>query len=81
MISDPTTAKYVGGLMLLCLQEMRDSIDTVKKTSSPEEALKYTKAVGLVAFRIVYDVLEPLYAQHPELKPPKWDGWGADVGA
>lgn len=73
MISDPNTAKYVGELMLHCLQEMRESIDTVKRTSSPDEGLKYAKAVGSVAFRVVYDVLEPLFAQHPELKPPSWD--------
>lgn len=73
MVSDPNTAKYISELMLRCLQEMTESIDTVKRTSSPDEALKYTKAIGLVTFRAVYDLLEPLYAQHPELKPPKWD--------
>jgi hypothetical protein len=39
------------------------------------------KAVGKVACRIVFDVLEPLYDQHPELKPPKWDDWSTDMGA
>lgn len=73
MISDPNTAKFVGELMLRCLQEMRESIDTVKGTSSPDELLRYTNAVGSVGFRVVYDVLEPLYAQHPELKPLSWD--------
>ena len=73
MISDPNTAKFVGELMLQFLLEMEKSLDVVKRTSAPDEQLRYTNAVGQVAFRVVYDVLEPLFAQHPELKPPSWD--------
>lgn len=73
MITDPNTAKYVGDLMLHCLRQMEESIVTVNNTSPPDEGLKYKNAVGLAAFRVIYDVLEPLYAQHPELKPPGWD--------
>jgi hypothetical protein len=52
---------------------MEKSLDVVKKSSAPDESLMYVKAVGNVSFRVVNDVLEPLYAQHPELKPPSWD--------
>jgi hypothetical protein len=73
MISDPNTAKYVGELMLQFLLDMEKSLDVVKKSSASDESLMYVKAVGNVSFRVVNDVLEPLYAQHPELKPPSWD--------
>lgn len=73
MISDPNTAKYVGELMLQFLLEMEKSLDVVKRSSVPDEYSKYVNAVGTISFRVVYDVLEPLYAQHPELKPPSWD--------
>lgn len=81
MISDNNTAKQVSDLMLKVFGELEGSLDAVKGASSPEEYTQYRKAVGKIACRIVFDVLEPLYDQHPELKPPKWDDWSTDVGA
>jgi hypothetical protein len=49
------------------------SLDTVRATCSPEDFADYHKALKNVMCGIVFDVLEPLYKEHPALKPAGWD--------
>lgn len=73
MISDSATAKQISELMLDLFRRVDESVAMVKKACSPEETATYQKAAGRVAGPIVMDVLEPLYKEHPSLKPPNWD--------
>jgi hypothetical protein len=73
MISNSSTAKQISELMLDVFRRVDESVTSVKETCPPEEAAAYQKAVGKVAGPIVMDVLEPLYAKHPALKPSNWD--------
>lgn len=73
MISNRQIAQQISKLMLDVFYRLEGSIHMVKDASSLEEAAAYEKAVGKVACRIVFDVLEPLYEKHPALRPPKWD--------
>jgi len=50
-----------------------ESVTAVRQSCSPEEAAAYSKAVGRVVGPIIFDVMEPIYAIHPELKPANWD--------
>jgi hypothetical protein len=40
-----------------------------KESRSPEEFASYHRAVGKIIAPIMFDVLEPLYSDHPTLKP------------
>jgi len=73
MISHADTAKQIKELMLEVDRQLEDSMKMVERTCPPEEYKAYMKAVGLAVSRIVFDVIEPLYKMHPELKPPGWD--------
>ncbi len=73
MITNPETAKKISALMLDTFNRLDESIVTVRENCTPEEAAAYEKAIGRVVGPIVMDVLEPLYQQHPALKPHNWD--------
>jgi hypothetical protein len=73
MISDAAIAKQVSELMLEIYCQLGESVQIVERSCSPEEYAAYNKAVGKVVARIVFDVVEPLYEKHPNLKPPGWD--------
>ena len=73
MISNSDVAKQISDLMLDIFRRVDESVATVKTKCPLDEALVYKKAVGRVAGPIVMEVLEPLYAKHPSLKPSNWD--------
>jgi hypothetical protein len=69
MITNRDTAKYISDLMLDISERLDDSVAKVNKTCSPEEDSNYRRAVGKIMGRILLEVLNPLYAEHPSLKP------------
>ena len=73
MISNLEAAKLISDSMLEICGKIEQSLDDVREISSPEDFAIYHKAVGKVVGPIIFEVLEPLYKEHPELKPPDWD--------
>jgi hypothetical protein len=73
MISDASLAKQISDLMLEVDRRLESSMELVEQRCTPEEYAAYKKAVGKVISRIVFDVIEPLYAMHPALQPPNWN--------
>jgi hypothetical protein len=73
MISDPNTAKHISDLMRKIFYLLEESDRMVKETCSPEDIAAYQHAVGRILSPVFVEVLNPLYHQHPELKPPNWD--------
>ena len=73
LITDLNAAKKISTLMLDTFNKLDESIAAVRENCSAEEAAAYQKAIGRVVGPIVLDVLEPLYEQHPVLKPHNWD--------
>jgi hypothetical protein len=69
MITNPNIAKYVSELMLDIHNRLDESVARVNETCSPEEDAIYRRAVGRILGRILLEVLNPLYAAHPSLKP------------
>lgn len=73
MIKNKTVAREVSDLMIevsLCLD---GSIVTVKEQCPVEDFETYRRAVGSVLAEMLLKVLNPLYAEHPSLKPPELD--------
>jgi len=73
MISKPEIAKQVSDSMLDLFNRLEGSLAAVKENCPPEESAAYVKATTRIADGIVMDVLEPLYNEHPALKPHNWD--------
>jgi hypothetical protein len=73
MIADPEIARSVSDLMLEIFRQVDESVAYIRARCSADEASAYQKATAPLAGAIVMNVLEPLYLQHPDLKPRNWD--------
>jgi hypothetical protein len=69
VISDAAAAKQVSELMLDISSRLNQSVLDVRDTASAEEFAVYRRAVGRIMGEILLEVLNPLYARHPQLKP------------
>jgi hypothetical protein len=69
VISDAATAKQVSELMLDISARLDQSVLAVQGAGSAEELAVYRRAVGGVMGEILLEILNPLYARHPQLKP------------
>jgi len=70
MITNANTAKRVSDLMLEISGQLDESVAIVKETCPREEFESYRRTVGRILGQMLLDVLDPLYAEHPILKPP-----------
>ncbi len=73
MIRDARIAKEVSDLMIEFSGGLDRSIATVRDQCSPEEFAAYRRAVGRVMGEMLLEVLNPLYSEHPALKPAEMD--------
>ncbi len=73
MIENPIVAKQISELMTDMFTRLCDSLETVREQCSAEDHTAYIKATRRIGCGIVFDVLEPLYKKHPNLKPANWD--------
>ncbi len=71
MIRDPKIAQQISNLMLEFQSRLDNSIAMVRANCSPEEFANYRRAVGRVMGEMLLAVLNPLYKEHPSLKPPE----------
>ena len=72
MISDPTIAAKISSLMMNIADQLDESIALVMGKCSAEEVKTYKRSVGRVMGELL-EILNPLYAEHPQLKPPEAD--------
>jgi len=75
------TAKHITGVMLKCSDMLVESVSYVKKTESEEEFRAYREIVSKLMMEMLLRVLNPAFAEHPELKPPGWDSRAAPSSA
>jgi len=73
MIRDARIAKQVSDLMIEFSGRLDGSIATVRDQCSPEEFAAYRRAVGRIMGEMLLEVLNPLYAEHPALKPAEME--------
>jgi hypothetical protein len=59
----------VSELMLDISERLNQSVLAVQGAGSAEELAVYRHAVGRIMGEILLEVLNPLYARHPQLKP------------
>jgi hypothetical protein len=66
-----TTAKAVSELMLSMGASLDASISTVQSSESDAEFRKYRDSVSKILITMLLEIMNPLYAEHPDLKPPQ----------
>jgi hypothetical protein len=71
MIDNEEVARQVNDLMLEFSNRLTDSIALVRDHGSPEEFRVYRLAVAKVLAEMLFEIKNPLYARHPNLKPPE----------
>jgi hypothetical protein len=71
MIKDSVIAQQVSDLMVEFQGRLNDSIIAVQEQCSPEEFKAYRLAVAKIMAEMLLEVMNPLYAQHPSIKPPE----------
>jgi hypothetical protein len=64
-------AREISALMLETTEKLDRSVDKMRAELPPAEFGTYGRAVGTILADIILDVLDPLYAEHPDLKPPE----------
>ena len=73
IIKDPEIAGYVSNLLLNINQQLIGSLERVSGGCPEEEHLAYKRNVARLVNVIFEHFLEPIYQQHPSLKPPDLD--------
>lgn len=71
MIQDPKVAEEVNKKVLEINRLLNELVAYVNQNSPPEEEKRFRHAVGSVLGELLLEIVNPLYCQHPELKPPE----------
>jgi phytoene/squalene synthetase len=71
LIESESIAEEISKLMLEFGARLDVSVELVRDNCSPEELRLYRRAVGEVMGVMLLDIMNPLYARHPSLKPPQ----------
>jgi len=69
MVQDKLVATKISELMLDIGKRLDASILVVMENCSPQEFNAYRTIVGHLMADILLEILNPLYLQHPSLKP------------
>jgi len=70
MIDNEDTARQVSDLMVEFSHRLNASLVLVRDRGSRDEFHVYRDAVAKILTDMLLDVMNPLYARHPNLKPP-----------
>ena len=71
MIADRSVAEKVSTLMVEFGARLNESVATVQASYSESEFSAYRAAVGRLMGAMLLDIMNPIYGQHPDLKPPQ----------
>jgi hypothetical protein len=69
MVKNAGTAKKVSDLLFQCSSNLNESARLMQVEASDEEFRRYRRSVGAVMGELLFEVLNPLFSEHPELKP------------
>ncbi len=72
MISDREAASKVLAAAFKASGILDQSIHDVIASSTAEEVTAYKRAVGTVMAEILFEILNPIISEHPDLAPEGW---------
>jgi len=64
------TAKAVSESLEAAIARLTESLSHAKVGLSPSEFAAFQRSVGLTIGRLSHELLDPIYAEHPDLAPP-----------
>jgi hypothetical protein len=70
VLKNASTAKQINDLMLDISGRLEESVVNVKETCAPAEFEEYRRSVARILGQVLLGVLNPLYLEHPSLRPP-----------
>jgi hypothetical protein len=73
MIKNPGVAASVSRALQDAFDSLGNSMRQVSQSCSEDETSFYRRKISVIFSIIVFDMLEPLYEEHPQLKPEDWD--------
>jgi hypothetical protein len=71
MIADKELAMQLDSVLREVMSALDQSAALVRK-KSPTEAAAYATGVGTVFMCVYSELLDPIYASHPDIAPPSW---------
>jgi len=69
VISDCALAQEVSACMLECGAKLNALVERAQVVCPESEYPKFRLAIGKVMGEMLLEVMNPLYAQHPDIKP------------
>lgn len=69
MIENKGVAREISNLMLDFGAKLDASLILVQQKCGPEEFKRYKKVIAPIMAEMLLEVMNPLYAKHPDLKP------------
>jgi len=72
MMKNPQVAKQISQLMLDISDRINQSVASTGSECPAEEHAAYQRAAAKVLAAVQQEVLSPLYAEHPALRPAGW---------
>jgi hypothetical protein len=72
MIKDAKFAKQMSDLMLDLSGRIRQSVVLAESSCAAQDCAAYQKAATQILSTIDAELLGPLYAEHPSLRPAGW---------
>lgn len=73
MIKNQNIAQEISSVMIKIGRELDSSLLKVRDNCNNDEFQVYKKAVGRIMGMILLDILNPLYDEHPNIKPDELD--------
>ena len=73
MISNAAVAQQISDLMVEFGGRLNDSLLAVQEKCPTEEFQVYRRAVAKIMGEMLLEIMNPLYAEHPSIKPPELD--------
>jgi len=73
MVKSPHAAQRISELMLDISARINESVDLIKSDCPGEEHAAYQRAAAKAVALLQQEILNPLYAEHPELRPKGWN--------
>ena len=73
VIEDHDRAKEISTALTAAFDSIGSSLVLAREACNESQLKEYNRHVGDLFYIITFKLLEPLYQQHPELRPEDWD--------
>ncbi len=64
-------AAQISTLMLEHAAKLDQSIQLVMTNGTEDEVVRYRRAVGKIMGEMLLEIMNPIYSEYPDLKPPQ----------